>query len=333
MSDMSNLQHDGSALNVGTKDHYRVLVAHNWAHDCNRQGVRFDYHGTGIYREDGEIHGDGTYMKNVTWNTEPSEIKGDRHLVLNNTVINVNRYPDPFREEVTITMQGYKALHDIEGNMNSLARNNLGTMTHRSFNLEKREKKWWKRKDGYTIPLASILPGTADHNLREPGASWMHLRDPANYDFRPKAGSPLVNAGAPVTKSDVPSPVSNFPGLNYEGTAPDIGAYEFGAKHYWIPGRKEAVATTPIPKDGGKNVPLDADLMFLEAYECTRHIVYLGPSPEALKPVRTFKDTSGNIVDLPDLQPATTYYWRVDAADPQGKVRKGTVWHFETKNK
>jgi len=328
MSDMSNLQHDGSALNVGTRDHYRVLVDHNWAHDCNRQGMRFDYHGTGIYREDGKVHGDGTYMKNVTWNTQPSEIKGDRHLVLNNTVINVNRYPDPFEEEVTISLQGFKALHDISGNENSLARNNLATMYSRSFYLDKKPKRWWKRSDGSMMPLATVLPGKTDHNLREPGASWVHLRDPANYDFRPKAGSPLVDAGAPVGKNEMPSPVSNFPGLKFEGSAPDIGAYEFGARRYWIPGRQESVASTPVPKDGGTNVPLDADLMFLEGYGCKQHKIYLGTSPDALKLVCSLEDASSNIIDLPDLQPATPYFWRVDTV---GEIGTGSVWSFNTK--
>ena len=103
--DMSNLQHDGSAINVGTRDQRNTRVAYNWVHDTNRQGVRFDYHGTGIYRDDGKIYGDGVYQNNVTWNTRPNEIKGDRHLILNNTVINSSRYPNPFKEEVTISLQ------------------------------------------------------------------------------------------------------------------------------------------------------------------------------------------------------------------------------------
>ena len=56
----------------------RLLVSHNWAHDCNRQGMRFDYHGSGIRRQDGQLFGDGVYMNNVTWNTTDNEVKGDR---------------------------------------------------------------------------------------------------------------------------------------------------------------------------------------------------------------------------------------------------------------
>jgi hypothetical protein len=330
VADMSNLQHDGSAINVGTKHHYRTLLSQNWAHDCNRQGVRFDYAGNGLYRSDGQIFGDGVFMKNVTWNTEPNECKGDRHLLLNNTVLNVNRYPDPFKEEVTITMQGFKALHDIEGNMNSLGRNNLATLMHRSFNMEKKAKRWWKRKDGYEVPPAAVLPGAADHNLREPGSAWIHLRDPANRDFRPKKGSPLVDGGAVVKPEEIKSPVANFPGLEFEGKAPDIGAYEFGADHYWIPGRREPVASTPVPKDGGLNVPVDADLMFLEAYKTEHHKVYFGTSPDTLKPIAEFQSLEKNIVDLPNLGKNRTYYWQVGAVGADGEEKLSKVWKFTT---
>ena len=142
-------------------------MSHNWVHDTNRQGVRLDYHGTGIYREDGKIHGDGVYQNNVTWNTRPNEIKGDRHLVLNNTVVSCNRYPNPFKEEVTISLQGFKALHDIEGNMNSLVRNNIGTIRNRSWNLGM--FRWNKKgKDGYKIPRSDVIPGKAENNMTEP---------------------------------------------------------------------------------------------------------------------------------------------------------------------
>ena len=46
-------------INVGTRSHYGTRLSHNWVHDCNRQGIRFDYHGTNVLREDGEVYGDG----------------------------------------------------------------------------------------------------------------------------------------------------------------------------------------------------------------------------------------------------------------------------------
>ena len=52
---MGNLQHDGAGINVGTKSQFGTEVAYNWVHDSNRQGVRFDYHGTHQLRPDGEV--------------------------------------------------------------------------------------------------------------------------------------------------------------------------------------------------------------------------------------------------------------------------------------
>jgi hypothetical protein len=65
-------------------------------------------------------------------------------------------------------------------------------------------------------------------NLRTTGESFV---DPAHGDFRLKQGSPAIDAGEVV------------PGITdgFAGTAPDIGAYEFGGPG-WTAG-----ATTPVP--------------------------------------------------------------------------------------
>ena len=55
--------------------------------------------------------------------------------------------------------------------------------------------------------------------------SRMRLADPARLDFRPTAGSPLVDAGAVVP------PFTD----GYIGRAPDIGAYELGGER-WVAG-------------------------------------------------------------------------------------------------
>ena len=330
LSNMSNLQHDGSALNVGTTKHYQVLVSHNWAHDCNRQGMRFDYHGSGIRRQDGQLYGDGVYMNNVTWNTTDNELKGDRHLILNNTILRNNHYPNVFQEQVTMSVQGFMVMHEIYSNAHSLIRNNLGTLRSRSFHLDDEPKPWWKRSDGSVMPVATVLPGRADHNVSEKGASWKYLRDPGNYDFRPKASSPLVDAGAFVNKNELPSRVANFPGQTFVGSAPDIGAYECGDTRYWIPGRLEETATVPIPKNRGRNVPLNADLMFLEAYQAEEHIVYFGEDPTELEPIASLRGTETNIVTPELLKRKTTYYWQVGARKPSGAEDRSPVWSFTT---
>ncbi|MBT3374090.1 MAG: hypothetical protein HN742_16560 [Lentisphaerae bacterium] len=330
--DMGNLQHDGAAINVGTRNQIRAVVTRNWAHDANRQGIRFDYHGTNILREDGQIHGDGVYTRNVTWNTQPSQVKGDRHLILNNTVVNVNSYPDPEKELMNMSVQGFKSMHEIEGNANSLTRNNLANLSHRSWNLKPRggQKGWWTRKDGYKQPGPYVIPGVCDHNMREPGAAYTYLRDPQNLDLRPKGESPLVDGGQSVAAAEVRSPVARFEDLTFLGTAPDIGAYEHGDKRYWIPGCQLPQASTPVPPDGAVGVKQDADLMFLEAYQCTYHRVWFGTDAKAMTLIADLEDDTTNIVTPPKLRPGITYCWRVDAARG-GETEPGQVWRFRTK--
>jgi len=60
------------------------------------------------------------------------------------------------------------------------------------------------------------------------------FEDLASQDFRPAGGSPLINAGRVI------------PGITdgYEGTAPDIGAYEAN-QPLWVPGAPRAGGGTP----------------------------------------------------------------------------------------
>ena len=88
----------------------------------------------------------------------------------------------------------------------------------------------------------------------------------------------------------------------------------------------------PIPKDNGIDVQLDADLMFLEAYETKMHRIMMGLAEDKLESLKITKDLKTNIVSLPTLKPKTTYYWRVDAYDDQRKDWKiGSLWSFTTK--
>jgi len=66
------------------------------------------------------------------------------------------------------------------------------------------------------------IPGTIDHNIYSTTSTDYGIKtlleDPDNYDFRPKVGSLLIDAGVAI------------PGITdgFTGTAPDIGAYERG---------------------------------------------------------------------------------------------------------
>ena len=60
------------------------------------------------------------------------------------------------------------------------------------------------------------------------------LTDPANLDFRPRSGSPLIDAGETIK------------GItdHFAGKAPDIGAYEFGQPR-WVPGYRNTLQILP----------------------------------------------------------------------------------------
>ncbi len=161
---------------------------------------------------------------------------------------------------------------------------------------------------------ADPLPGSMDHSWE--GDINDELRDPLNLDFRLKNGSTLIDAGVTV------------PGITeqFNGSAPDLGAYEYGDEFYWIPGYQTAAASTPVPPDDAIQVKPDVDLMWLGGYKGTSHKVYFGSSPDAPAPVGTF---TNNICDPGDLQEGKQYFWRVDCQGENGTV-KGDTWSFIT---
>lgn len=117
--------------------------------------------------------------------------------------------------------------------------------------------------------------GTASNNFvgqNEPKGMRDLLRDPDNRDFRPRADAmELIDAGVAVTTKEGIGVTAG-----YNGTAPDIGAYEYGDADYWIPGRIVAEASMPVPPNGNRNVKLDADLMWLGGADATSYDVYFG---------------------------------------------------------
>jgi len=142
------------------------------------------------------------------------------------------------------------------------------------------------------------------------------LRDPDNLDFRPR-DERLIDAGEKIA------------GISYLGEAPDIGAYEAGDSEYWIPGRRAAQASMPVPSNGSESVKSDADLMFRPAWTAVKHRVYFGRDGK-MKRVGDFE--SGNIVNPGDLEAGQTYLWRVDAIDAAGNITKGNLWSFTVRS-
>ena len=291
--DLGKLQHDGSAINIGTGAQKEALVRHNWVHDTNRAAIRFDSTAT-------RMGAGGCVHHNVVFNIDSSgsKFKGDHHLLFNNTFHDTYfAIPNKF---------GATTNH----NRNTLVLNNLSDAM----------VAWSIRKPNEEINAR------LKKNVSGSGVVLKHLRDPANLDFRPRSGSAIIDAGSVVTLADKPTEETNVSIPKFSGDRPDIGAYEFGDTRYWIPGRRQARASTPVPPDGATGVKLDANLMFLEAYAVKRHVVYFANAANDHKGKLELQGS--NIATPGKLHPGQTYTWRVDAIMPDGKVVKGAKWSF-----
>jgi hypothetical protein len=251
-----------------------------------------------------------------------NKFKGDYHLVFNNMAFDCFfAIPKGFGDT------------DIH-NRNTLGRNNLADLLI-EWNLK-------TRRDG----IVAIM----DHNADGEGIVRSLLRDPNNFDFRPKASSTrIIDAGKPVTQADIRADRVRLAEHKWVGKAPDIGAYEYGDENYWIPGCKFEEASTPIPPNGSTTAQADADLMWLEGYKAQSHDVYFGTSKQtvetAAKPANAKGSSSAknsgrgsaykgqlknNIFSPGKLEPGKKYFWRIDALR-DGQIIKGDVWEFAVK--
>ncbi len=179
---------------------------YNWVHDSlspnHSLGIRGDDKTRGL-----RVH------HNVVWNVAKDGIitKGGRNRVYNNTCfangasdIHLNAGPEPDK-----WWQKHVKAYENQ-NEDSLLINNCApaiVSTRR--------------------PSQLPLPGDHSNNYTGPDPQ---LADPANFDFRPRQGSRLIDAGR--AEAGITAP--------YEGKAPDIGAYEYGGEH-WLPGHRNGV--------------------------------------------------------------------------------------------
>jgi hypothetical protein len=303
------LQDDGTAFQASGQGQQGTIYTQNWVHDSVKSGLRFD----------GSEHGDayakgifnGTMARNVVFrNNCGLMVKGDDHRVYNNLCYNTQN-------------DAYKILTSAESphsNHDTITRNNIGDYVNAS------------RRDD---PTENPPPGRTDHN-------WVNLypqrdvrellRDPDNLDFRPRAGATeIIDAGVDIPSEQLRSGVV-IPDFTTEfkiGKAPDVGAYEFGAKDYWIAGYRGPKAGTPIPPDGTTTAKSDADLMWLPAYRAVSFKVYLGTDRDEL---RLVAEQENNIHDPGPLDPTAVYYWRIDCKTPDG-WSEGDVWSFRARGR
>ena len=100
--------------------------------------------------------------------------------------------------------QGRRGNKEAKGNLYSIVHNNSGNIERVSIPVLTPANKTGN----------SMTKAERGHSIKD------ELRDPANFDFRPRLGSLLIDSG------------THEPGITdgFIGAAPDIGAYEF-ARH------------------------------------------------------------------------------------------------------
>jgi hypothetical protein len=205
------LQSDGGLIQCHGINLDNTVIRYNWVHDHNA----FNWGGIGIRGDD--LTRDLLVHHNVVWNCREKGIivKGDRNRVFNNTCLN-NPIMDilaPSRAEPFKPFRPSQHPHLLDKqNANTTIANNYARVISGTFS--------WQRQPG--APL-----GPMENNYS--GSDPM-LVDPAARDFRPVAGSPLIDTGK------VLPPITD----GYLGDAPDVGAYEYGGER-WLPGCRNAL--------------------------------------------------------------------------------------------
>ena len=343
------LQYDGASLQMGGRE--KFIYRFNWSHDHPKRSYRFD---AGSYPDSANAFGEMSY--NVAWNTPSGfAIKGDDHLIHNNVLIgdggfelfNMKRWAS--KNERTLVANNIVPRMSAGGYDWDQPVVKKGT----SSNQVETSDDFWLNETVVpkTHPTSVGKEGTAfddgtkrgkrqspllairKNNCFEDAAQV--LRDPANLDFRLKNETKLIDNGYRITKRDVTWKEVAITGSDLWEAEPDVGAYEYGSSHYWIPGFKFPQASTSIPPDGTTTAKSDCSLMWLGGYKAQNHHLYRGVSKrevrQAEKSDRAYRGTfegDRNIYQFERPLPAgSTIYWRVDA-ERDGQVVKGQVWKF-----
>ena len=289
--DLKSLQNDGAHIQTMTGPQNGTILENNWCYDTMKWGMRFDR----VMQKNATWGYNGTMRYNVVWKTRGLSVKGDQHHIQNNLVF------DNQSTLFDLLLLGYPG-GGVEGeNEHTVTTGNILQNGACSEEMNHNCKH---------------IPGNFTNNIN--GDVRSILRDPDNFDFRPKQGSDLVTKG--------------------------IGPYgQESMKHggvYWIPGRQQMVASMPIPPSGTTTAKCDTDLMWLAGYDADNHDLYLGTDKSAVSSANSTSHSNNvhyfselkvptNVVEIDKyrIKPGTVYYWRVDARGATLNI--GHVWEFQ----
>lgn len=304
--DLKYLQDDGAHVQTRIAAQNGTVLEYNWSFDTMKYGLRFDR----STAENAPWGYNGTVRYNIIWGTRGLMIKGDYHHVENNLCFDNNQLP------YDLALLGYPGKGAKGEDIHTVTTGNI--LQHGAC-------------ADYNTPNCTYIPGNFTNNAIEDVRK--ALRDPDNLDFRPVKGSDYFSKGIGPYGNESVHPLVG------KSRDPSTGPV------YWIPGRQEVLASTPIPPNGTTTAKCDADLMWLAAYNAEAHYVYFNTNRTAVVTADTTSDILIGVLKTPanvvapsiKLKPNLTYYWRVDGLsknlnDIDVGENKGNIWQFECKN-
>jgi len=340
---------DCSGINRGSGGTSRAMYRYNWIiNGPGANGIRFDGGKTSSYSLRGDIHHIITIGNN-----RGMRLKGDFHEVYHVTAYDNARWDiDLFVGKYTESgafNHGFN-LDYTPGNMNSEISNciiegSFGCPTLDKMDIDQLldEGIWFGRALGFgsIIPPHRELMDPWHLDLIRPDShivysgGYPHPTDRTqDYDFRPRKGSSLIDAGVVIPGiNDGQNLQFNWPpsytGQNrkYVGDAPDIGAYEYGDSVYWIPGYRYPHPSFPIPRNNAPDVIPDYSVVWNYPYKkdysgTMATVVISGPGVQRSE---TFQYP--NNVCFQAFQPRGNYTWSVTVDG-----RSGGTWSFQVDN-
>ena len=191
--------HSMSAYNPGS------VIAYNWVHDVPWYGIRLDDGGPPHAGRNCSIH------HNVLWNTDGLMVKGDDHLVHNNTVFSWDK-PDKWLTWGVI----YNDYIMLDTEMTPGFTQNAHTQTSHNVGDSISSER------GTYGPVPGIVEGNLNGYEFEDGEFDVksQLIDPENFNFCPKSGSLIQERGIGAYDADCAN--SWVAGITWEFLHPEL---------------------------------------------------------------------------------------------------------------
>jgi hypothetical protein len=351
---------DCSGINRGAHGAVKSMTRYNWViNGPGANGMRFDGGTIGAGSRRGDIHHLVTLGQN-----RGMRLKGDYHEVYHLTSY------DHIKRGIQLVEFKYAEPGELNqgfpqdytpGNRHSVIKNSfMGIKTFTCptpdcWPYPESENDWDNPTDPFHLLEQGIwfsraLGMALPHNeLADPWYKNLYAEDSSNiysggyphptdrtqdYDFRPRKGSSLIDAGVVIEGINDGQDLQfnwppSFPGQNrkFIGDAPDIGAYEYGDSVYWIPGYRYPHPSFPIPRDNSVDVIPDYSVVWNYPYKkdyfsTVANVTINGPGVNCSEMFQY-----PNNVFFQAFQPRGIYTWSVTVDGVSG----GT-WSFQVDN-